>query len=137
MTEPPPVSRSTAAVDRVPVREKIGLGMGRLVYEGSHGTLHVLVNPIYNMTFGFNPALISTIVFIQRIWDAMLDPIVGSFSDNFRSRWGRRRPLIAIATLPLAALFAALWFFPRDASSQTLFWYLLLVSLAFYSAHSL
>jgi len=137
MTEPSSVSRATAAVDRVPVREKVGLGMGKVVYDGTHGTLHVLVNPIYNMTLGLNPALISTIVFIQRIWDAMLDPIIGSFSDNFRSRWGRRRPLIAIAALPLAALFAALWFFPRDAGSQTLFWYLLLVSLAFYSAHSL
>jgi glycoside/pentoside/hexuronide:cation symporter, GPH family len=137
MSDSSPLFRATAAVDRVPVREKIGLGLGKVVAEGTHGTLHVLVNPIYNMTLGLNPALISTIVFIQRIWDGMLDPVWGSFSDNFRSRWGRRRPLLAIAALPLALLFAALWFFPRDASSTALFWHLLLVSLAFYTAHSL
>ena len=120
--------------------KKIGLGLGKVVYEGTHGTLHVLVNPIYNMTLGLNPALISTILFIQRIWDGMLDPVCGSFSDNFRSRWGRRRSaLLAVAVrCPLALLFlAALWFFPRDASSNVLFWHLLLVSLAFYTAHSL
>ena len=133
----PPVTRATADVDRVPVREKIGLGLGKVVADGTHGTLHVLVNPIYNMTLGLNPALISTIVFIQRLWDGMLDPVWGSFSDNFRSRWGRRRPLLAVAILPLALLFAALWFFPRGASSDGLFWHLLLVSLAFYTAHSL
>ena len=137
MPDVSPSARVTAAVDHVPVREKIGLGLGKLVADGSHGTLHVLVNPIYNMTLGLNPALISTIVFIQRLWDGMLDPVWGSFSDNFRSKWGRRRPLIAVASLPLALLFAALWFFPRDASSNGLFWHLLLVSLAFYTAHSL
>ncbi|MFT3868767.1 MAG: MFS transporter [Nibricoccus sp.] len=124
-------------VDRVSWRERIGLGLGKVVADGTHGTLHVLVNPIYNMTLGLNPALISTVVFIQRIWDAMLDPVWGNFSDNFRSRWGRRIPLLLTACLPLAVLFAAIWWFPRGASQTWLFWHLLLVSLVFYTAHSL
>src|ERR1700677_2269936 len=127
----------TAAEDRVSLREKIGLGFGRTVVEGTHGSLHVLVSPIYNMTLGVNPALISSIVFIQRLWDAMIDPFFGQFSDNFRSRWGRRLPLIFAATFPLALLFAALWWFPRNATEGSLFWHLLLVSLVFYALHSL
>jgi GPH family glycoside/pentoside/hexuronide:cation symporter len=111
--------------------------LGKVVADGTHGTLHVLVNPIYNMTLGLNPALISTIVFIQRLWDAMFDPLVGQFSDNFRSRWGRRRPLLVAAAVPLAVLFAALWWFRSGASQSELFWHLLLVSLVFYGAHSL
>jgi GPH family glycoside/pentoside/hexuronide:cation symporter len=127
----------TAAEDRVTLREKIGLGFGRTVVEGTHGSLHVLISPVYNMTLGVNPALISSIVFIQRLWDAMIDPLFGQFSDNFRSRWGRRIPLIFAATFPLALLFAALWWFPSGASESSLFWHLLLVSLVFYAAHSL
>lgn len=134
---PPSAHRITNAADRVPTREKIGLGLGKVVSDGTHGTLHVLINPIYNMTLGLNPALISTIVFIQRMWDGMLDPLCGSFSDNFRSRWGRRIPLLFISSLPLALLFSAIWFFPRDASANVLFWHLLIVSLVFYTAHSL
>jgi len=137
MSAAAPVARVTSVADRVSVREQVGLGLGKVVADGTHGTLHVLVNPIYNMTLGLNPALISTVVFIQRLWDAMLDPLWGSFSDNFRSRWGRRLPLMAAAALPLALLFAALWFFPRGASPDRLFWHLLLVSLVFYAAHSL
>jgi len=129
-----PVARTD---DYVPVGEKIGLGAGKVVVEGSHLTLHVLVSPIYNVTMGVNPALISTVVFIQRFWDAMLDPVVGQFSDNFRSRWGRRLPLMAAAILPLALLFGALWWFPRQATEHGLFLHLLIVSLAFYVAHSL
>ncbi len=127
----------SATTDRVPLREQVGLGAGRVVVEGSHLTLHVLVSPIYNVTMGVNPALVSTVVFIQRFWDAMLDPAIGQFSDNFRSRWGRRLPLLAVSALPLALLFGALWWFPRQATEHGLFLHLLVVSLAFYIAHSL
>ncbi len=130
-------THATASADSVSTREKVGLGAGKVVVEGSHLTLHVLVSPIYNVTMGVNPALLGNVVFIQRIWDAMLDPIIGQFSDNFRSRWGRRLPLIAVSALPLALLFAALWWFPRAASEHALFLHLLVVSLAFYVAHSL
>lgn len=128
---------SPPSAPRVVRREQIGLGLGRVAADGTHGTLHLLVNPIYNMTLGLNPALISTVVFIQRLWDGLLDPLWGQFSDNFRSRWGRRIPLLAVAAVPLAVLFAAIWWFPRGASHGYLFWHLLLVSLAFYTAHSL
>ena len=132
-----PSTETTPKADRVPPHERIGLGLGKVVADGSHLTLHVLVSPIYNVTMGMSPVLISTVVFIQRFWDAMIDPLIGQFSDNFRSRWGRRRPLLAVASLPVAALFAALWWFPREASEHILFLYLLVVSLAFYVAHSL
>ena len=39
--------------------------------------------------------------------------------------------------LPLALLFGALWWFPREASANYLFGHFLLVSLVFYAAHSL
>lgn len=133
----PAPAHPTRRGDRVSLREKIGLGFGRAVSDGTHGSLHVLVSPIYNMTLGLNPALISTIVFVQRLWDAMLDPAVGQFSDNFRTGWGRRRPLLLGAAFPLALLFGALWWFPREVTTGYLFWHLLLVSLAFYAAHSL
>ena len=126
----------TPAKDRVSLREKIGLGFGRVVTDGTHGTLHVLLNPVYNMTLGVNPALISTIIFIQRIWDAMLDPACGQFSDNFRSRWGRRIPLLFVSALPVAVLFAALWWFPMEAGPGYLFWHLLIASLGFYAAYA-
>src|SRR5665213_4430527 len=116
MPSPAPIPTSASAdtiavTDRVSVREKTGLSAGKVVVDGSHLTLHVLVSPIYNITMGVNPALISTVVFIQRFWDAMLDPLIGQWSDNFRSRWGRRLPLMACSIVPLALLFGALWWF--------------------------
>ncbi|OAM91072.1 MFS transporter [Termitidicoccus mucosus] len=128
--------RSTSESDRVSPKEKFGIACGRMVSDGTLGALHVLINPIYNMTFGLNPALISTVVFIQRLWDAMLDPFCGQFSDNFRSRWGRRIPLIVVSAPMIAVLFVAIWWFPADAGEAHLFWHLLCVSLLFFVAHA-
>src|SRR3569623_1670004 len=115
------ITSSPQTTESVPARVRVGLVAGKMVVDGSHLTLHVLVSPIYNVTMGLNPALISTVVFIQRFWDAILDPLVGQFSDNFRSRWGRRVPLLAFSVFPLALLFAALWWFPKSASQNYLF----------------
>jgi glycoside/pentoside/hexuronide:cation symporter, GPH family len=137
---PPPhtsVHRETLAKDRIPPKEQLGLGLGALAAAGSHGTLNVLVNPFFNIILGVNPAVLSTIVFAQRFWDAMIDPLIGQYSDNFRSRWGRRKPLI-LASAPLVALlFIALWWFPAGSSPSVIATYFLVASLLFYSALTL
>lgn len=52
----------------------IGLGFGKVVTDNTGRTLHVLVNPFYNITLGLSPARNSTVVF-QPQWDPMLDPL--------------------------------------------------------------
>jgi len=123
--------------DRTPFRERLGLGLGALAAAGSHGTLNVLVNPVFNIILGVNPAVLSSIVFAQRLWDALVDPFIGQFSDNFRSRWGRRKPLIAVAAPLVAGLFAALWWFPRGASPAIIAGFFLGTSLLFYASYTL
>ena len=39
---------------------------------------------------------------IALVVDALTDPMMGSLSDNFRSRWGRRHPFMVGGALPLA-----------------------------------
>ncbi len=138
-TRPPATSTRpvTRSEDRVSLREKIGIGCGRVAADGTAGTIHTLVNQVYNMTLGVNPALLSTAVFIQRLWDAILDPLFGQFSDNFRSPWGRRLPLLAAAALPLALFFGLIWWFPAGLGSTGLFLFLVGTSLVFYTFHSL
>jgi GPH family glycoside/pentoside/hexuronide:cation symporter len=129
-------SHETAAADRVPAREKLALGLGQAAAMGTHNALTTLANPIYNVTMGMNPAWLSAITFVQRFWDAFLDPLVGQFSDGLRTRWGRRRPLILLAGLPMAGGFASLWLFPRSLGEHGLILYLLFSSLLFYFCHS-
>ena len=53
--------------------------------------------------------------------DAFSDPIVGYWSDNFRSRWGRRHPFIYASAVPLAIGYALLWMPPAGLGDSGLF----------------
>jgi GPH family glycoside/pentoside/hexuronide:cation symporter len=120
----------------VPLREKVALGCGFVTSQGSDNVIHVLANPIYNVTLGMSPALIGVLLFFQRIWNMTVDPVAGHVSDNFRSRFCRRRPLLAMAVVPLAVFFASLFLVPAGFGGRALFIYLLAASLLFYTARS-
>lgn len=48
---------------------------------------------------GSGLALVGTLFMVSRIWNAALDPLVGIWSDRTQTRWGRRRPWIAIGSV--------------------------------------
>ena len=90
--------------------------------------------PIYvpQVTFA---SVLNTIVIIAaagRLWDAVSDPIVASFSDRLRWKRGRRLPMLAIGSLP-TAVFSALLFFPivPHDSGWNVVW-LVIIQLLFY-----
>ncbi len=62
------------------------------------------------------------------MFDAFLDPIIGHFSDNLRSRWGRRHPLMYASALPVAISYLLLWN-PPHWSNGALFIYLIVVAI--------
>ena len=55
------------------------------------------------------PIAIGSIFFLGRIVDAVTDPLIAKFSDNLKSKWGRRIPFMFVSgillTLSLVALF--------------------------------
>lgn len=109
--------------------------------------------PIYNIALGVSPTLLGIALFIPRLWDALIDPVMGSISDNSRSRWGRRRPYMLIGGVLSAGCIGLLCIFPRQLKqgywSETIWsipgisapagdWlyagWLMLMSLLFYTA---
>ncbi|WP_438480286.1 MFS transporter [Oleiharenicola lentus] len=131
-----PTHQTTAPQDKVPAGEKFALGLGQSASMGTHNALTTLSNPVYNVILGMNPAYLSVIVFVQRFWDAFLDPLVGHFSDNTASKWGRRRPYLLAAALPMAVTFAAIWFVRAGMSDFRLALFFTITSLVFYFFHS-
>ena len=77
------------------------------------GFTFVLVN-IYLLKYATDvlliaPATMGLLFGASRLWDAVADPVVGFLTDRTRSRFGRRRPWILAAALPLGVTFAMLW----------------------------
>ncbi|HSB96846.1 MAG TPA: MFS transporter, partial [Spongiibacteraceae bacterium] len=63
---------------------------------------------------GSGLALVGTLFMLSRIWNAVLDPVVGIWSDRTHSRWGRRKPWIASGSIIF--LLASYALFVRSAT---------------------
>src|SRR5262249_56077123 len=51
----------------------------------------------YSQVVGVDSRWVSAAISLALIFDAFTDPLVGYFSDNLRTRWGRRHPLMYAA----------------------------------------
>jgi len=49
------------------------------------------------------------IFMIARLWDAVTDPVAGQLSDRTSTRWGRRRPWMVGAALPILLGLVLIW----------------------------
>ena len=64
-------------------------------------------------------ALAGVILGIGRLVEIFDDPLIGHWSDTFRSRWGRRAPFILIGTPIMSITFVLIWL-PPDAEASYL-----------------
>jgi len=48
----------------------------------------------YTQVMGLSGTLTGLAMSIALSWDAISDPLVGSWPDTVRSRWGRRQPVL-------------------------------------------
>ncbi len=55
------------------------------------------------------PAIVGGIFFFGRVVDAVADPVIARFSDNFDSPWGRRIPFMAVSGVLKIIIFIALF----------------------------
>ncbi len=82
-------------------------------------------------------ALVGAALAVGLAFDALVDPMIGSWSDNIKSRLGRRLPLM-FAAIPLTTLSVGLLFSPPQGLSEPLlFGWLALLSVLGRSAISL
>ncbi len=127
----------TAAADKVPFWRKVFYGCGMGAYVILLRGVSQFANPIFNDCLGVDPRLVSWVLGGSRLWDAVTDPIMGSITDNTTSRWGRRRPWIALGALLSGITFAAIWLFPSGLSELAYFFWFLITSLIFFVAFTI
>ena len=72
----------------------------------------------YNQILGVSATAVSLAMAMALFLDAVSDPLVGAYSDQFKSRLGRRHPFMYAAAVPLG-LFICLLFKPPEGVSET------------------
>ena len=66
---------------------------------------------------GVGAGLASLVLFVPKLWDAFVNPLVGSLSDRSTSRHGKRRPFLLVGGIVTSLAFALLFSAPHFSST--------------------
>lgn len=92
-----------------------------------------VIQGMYAKYFGLSLATIATVLLLARIFDAVSDPAIGAFSDQYYSRNGSRKIFVVAGGILFVVSSWFLFVPPADVSAT----YFLLCFLAFYFTHTL
>ncbi|MFX1452243.1 MAG: MFS transporter [Promethearchaeota archaeon] len=89
--------------DHVPTGKKVSWAMANVGSLAIGQASILLLYAYYFLYLGvpLSPLGISLVLMVYGIWDAVNEPLIGHISDFSRSKWGRRKPYIAIGLVPL------------------------------------
>ncbi|MGE3250450.1 MAG: MFS transporter [Hyphomonadaceae bacterium] len=109
---------------------KLAYGFGAVAYGVQDNGLSFFLLLFYSQVMGVDARLVGLAITTALVFDALSDPIVGYWSDNLHSRWGRRHPFMYASALPVTASYFLLWAPPEGWSDAALFWYVLILAVA-------
>jgi len=72
-------------------------------------TPQVLLLFFMTETLGIPAGMAGGGLLIPKLWELISDPLIGRWSDRLHTRWGRRRPLMALGSLMFLAAFALMF----------------------------
>ncbi|ATA22085.1 sugar (glycoside-pentoside-hexuronide) transporter [Gibbsiella quercinecans] len=110
------------ASDVLPLREKIGYGLGDA---GGTVITCLIMNFLtffYTDVFGLTPALVGTLFMALRVFDAISDPIMGIIADRTQSRWGRFRPWQLWIAVPISIIGVLTFTVPDVSMNMKIVW---------------
>ncbi len=97
----PAYARARERGGKVPLSTKFFQGIGALPDTYKNFAFGTFLLFFYNQVLGMPAAMASIAIMIALIVDAITDPLVGSYSDGLRSRFGRRHALMYASAIPL------------------------------------
>src|SRR5690606_21566473 len=123
--QPSPESTASASGAELSSWRMIAYALPALPVAFLYIPLPILIPAFYAQQLGLSLTTIGSFLFFARIFDFVIDPMLGRLSDKTRSRWGRRRPWM-VAGAPIMMLGSALVFLPPENVTG---WYLMLATM--------
>ncbi|WP_293675912.1 MFS transporter [uncultured Phenylobacterium sp.] len=109
-----------------PARVKFFYSLGQFV-ESGYLAVNAHVFFYYTAVLGMSGSMVGAALAISLALDAAADPLIGSFSDSVRSKFGRRLPVMLLAA-PLTMLTMGMLFSPPSTLTPFLLFLWLTVS---------
>ena len=118
MSDPALLDRTT----KLSLREKLGYGVGDFGFNLYWTTIASFLAAFYTDVFGISAAAAGTMMLVTKIVDACTDPVMGAVADRTRTRFGKFRPYLLWAGLPMAGAAVLTFTTPDLDETGKLIW---------------
>lgn len=110
---------------RIPLSTKSFYGSGAIATGVKDTAFNVFLLFFYTQVAGLAGALAGAAIFVALLLDAISDPLIGYWSDRFKSAWGRRHPFMYFSAVPMGVAFFFLFNPPAETGQTMLFVWML------------
>lgn len=108
------------------LKERICFTVGAFGRSGIYTLMSMFTLVFFQNGAGLTLNQGTTIILIGRVFDALNDPIMGMIVDRTRSKWGKMRPYLLFAPVPIAISTVLLFTAPfQQGSSAAFIWALI------------
>jgi GPH family glycoside/pentoside/hexuronide:cation symporter len=107
---------------KLSVGEKLGYGVGDFGFNLYWTTIASFLAAFYTDTFGISAAAAGTMLLATKIIDACTDPVMGAIADRTNTRWGKFRPYLLWAGLPMAGAAVLTFTTPDLGETGKIIW---------------
>lgn len=104
---------------KLTLKNKLAFASADFFGGGSFNIVNFLYTPFLAMVIGLEPFMIAAVMLIARIWDAVIDPVIGRISDATNSKFSKRRIFLLI-TSPLIAISFFILFLPLSINGTVI-----------------
>jgi GPH family glycoside/pentoside/hexuronide:cation symporter len=121
---------------RLPIKTCLGFGVGTVGVSIMLNAVTSYYPAFMSTVLGQSPEVAGYLMMGAKLYDAVVDMVIGSMSDKSRSRWGRRRPFMLAGAL-LSAISFLMLFAPPALSQSALIAYMIAAQIIYSTAYSL
>jgi len=100
------------STERLGFQEKLAYGLGDTASNFYFQFFNLFLVFYYTDIFGLAPVAVGTMMLALRVFDAVIDPVVGVLADRTNSRWGKFRPYILWGAIPYGVAGYAMFLNP-------------------------
>jgi GPH family glycoside/pentoside/hexuronide:cation symporter len=107
---------------RIGLSEKVGYGIGDMGFNFYWANISAFLLIFYTDVMGISAAAVGTMILITKIIDAFTDPAMGAIADRTKTRFGKFRPYLLFAALPMAGAGVLTYSTPDLGETGKLVW---------------
>ena len=119
---PPEGTNAGANRAVLPLREKLGYGIGDFGFNLYWANIWSFLLIFYTDVMGLGLAAVGTMMLVTKLVCAVADPMIGAVADRTQTRHGRFRPWLLWGTLPLVVMGVLTWTVPDLGAGGKLLW---------------